>query len=346
MKFYSWLALALTSALAAPQARSISVSISQMASDENYENLFPETNFSLGSADVETNEPRPSPKEELPLILNEESEAISLPSGRPRYSSEYMRYHRVVICGAGGLILKKIKDYEPVGLHVDQDPFNINTTRRLSGLPGSVAPAEGGVSSGISPDGSSLDWPAIALAHFSGRNILMSARLEKRRCPTFGIRGDKQEITQKLIKLFIKEGITVSTLGRDFFLLTETPGQEKPFPYTDRARAKQYELDREAWLLEHEDYVTQGLIYQPTGDYPDFPSKDIRVRHAAAALAKLSGKEVFVQPTVEKREFKPTKRSTSRDTREIQAEQITRQLDKAYVQVVELNPNCLALVTK
>jgi len=321
MKIHSCIIVALASLLAAPLARSASAK-----------------------------------QTELPLILNEEREDWNVahpgwrwpnshgPNGPNYIGSELWKYHVIIV--AKHLDLHgKPKDYEPVGLHVDRNPMN----SWMPEIPANMAPIRS--RSGINVQSNlgeevPLYYLIYDLAKNSKRNVLGSARLEKRRCKEYRYRGSTHEVVERIVELLEKEGVKITAFGNDVCVLTEAVGQEEPFPYTDRSRAKQYELEREAWLLENPDATAQGLIYQPTDASVDFPAKDVRVRHAAAALAKLSGKEVFVQPLVEKREFKPAKRATSRDTREIQVEQLTRQLEKAYVQIVELNPNSLALVTK
>jgi hypothetical protein len=318
MRFHPWLVVALTSVLAAPLAQS-------------------------------------APKlAELPLILEEEREDWNVahhgwgkspgPNASRYFGSELWKYHLIVV--HRHLDHHNMpKDYEPVGLQIDWNPLN----SWLQELLRYTEPTSS--RSGISTQSAvgnkvPLYYLALDLARTSKRNVLESARLEKRLCTEYRYRGDTREVVERTVKLLEKENVEVKAFGSDVVMLVEAPGQEKPFPYTARPRAKQYELEREAWLVERPDYPAQGLIYQPTGASVGFPEKDIRVRHAAAALAKLSGKEVFVQPSVEKREFEPSKRSTSRDVAEIQIDQLKRQLEKAYVQVVELNLDCLALVTK
>lgn len=104
--------------------------------------------------------------------------------------------------------------------------------------------------------------------------------------------------------------------------------------------------EREVWLVENQDdYIAQGLIYQPTPletDTTESLGKDVYVRHAAAWLAKVMQKEVFVTAAVEKREFKFPK--TGASSKRTYIEQVNKQLDFAGVKIVELGTHALVLV--
>jgi hypothetical protein len=237
---------------------------------------------------------------ELPLILEEER--ARLRAGTGPTLSEWIYYEQVVIFG---LLERRgpLPDVEPVGLHIDPTS-SIRPERPVNPIPPERSRTIG------SPKKNSVfvHWLAQNLAVNSNRHVLMSARLEKRRCDARHWNGSAQENVERFGKFLEEEGVEAKLLPDDAYVLLEAPGKERPFSYdtSGRPRAAIYEEDREAWLVRNKNYIPQGLIYQPTNEQPeDYPKRDIRVRHAAAALAKITGKEVFVQPAVEKREFEP-----------------------------------------
>jgi hypothetical protein len=281
---------------------------------------------------------------ELPLILNEERAAFRARRGGITLS-ESRYYERIVVFGHLEMFGPPV-DYEPVGLHLDPT-WSIRPERPVDLSP----PAKGKIRAGggTTKDIVPLHWLAEPLSGFSNRYVLMSARLEKRLCHDFRVAGSSSENVEALGKLLEQEGVEAKLLPDDAYVLIEAPGKERLFSYesSGRPRAAIYEKEREAWLVRNKNYIPQGLIYQPVKQPPeDYPKRDTRVRHAAAALARITGKEVFVQPAVEKREFKPLQNSGPLDTPEQQITQIERQLERAYVDVVELSPHCLALIVK
>ncbi|MBC8009280.1 MAG: hypothetical protein H7067_04195 [Burkholderiales bacterium] len=277
-------------------------------------------------------------KVELPLILNaERAELRAKRLGGPLLS-ESIYYQDVVIYGRLEFP-EPPGDYEPVGLHIDP-------TRSIR----PEEPKRREVDSGRAKSTSTRDqvpmhWMAQNLATFANAYVLISARVEKRRVPEYRVRGSAFENTAEFEELLTEKGIEPRLVAHDFYVLLEAPGKEQPFPYASRPRATQYEIEREAWLVKNSNYVAQGLIYQPTKSTPDaYPERDVRVRHAAAALAKLTGKEVFVQPRVEKLTFRAPRKAGALETPELELEALTQQLETADVGILELNPRSIALV--
>lgn len=289
-----------------------------------------------------------SSKLELPLVLQSERERLwHGPAEGVLRLSEQGVYDMLMSRpkdgrGPSGLADEKL---EPVGLHIDPDPYNMFAAapkrQDRSGVTSSRVHHKPQGPDDLVP----LYRLAQDLARNSNNNVLMSAHVEKRLCPEYRIGGSYEKNTRYILKLFEKEDVEVKLIGLDTYVLLEAPGREKPFPYKSRPRAVQYEEEREAWLEKNPKYIAQGLIYQPTGETPGaLPASDVRVRHAAAALAKLTGKEVFVQPAVEKVELKSLQGASSPEMTDVA--RIKKQLDKVYVRVVELNPQSLAVVLK
>lgn len=278
---------------------------------------------------------------ELPLILRAEREELLSEWIFAKPHTELGRYLDVIVVGALDRP-NPPEDFEPFGLHIDK---KAETFKRMdNGLKG---PPDEGRSVMRSTRGRvCLQSLAMNLALFSHRNVLMSARVEKRECANYRVGGKADHIVENVEDLLRQEDVEVRPIGHDTLVLLEAPGTERPFPYTSRSRAIQYEAEREEWLAKNEDYRAQGLIYQPTGETPGaYPARGARVRHAAAALAKIANKEVFVAPDVEKREFKAPRGGVAvADTREAPLSELEKQLEKARVKIIELNARSLALV--
>lgn len=281
----------------------------------------------LGPSLLNAVQPNTVPKLELPLILD--SERALLLGGRSDSKgrfSEWKLYTRL-----------PTHNYEPVGLHLDTNPRNHYEPDGNDGF------------RDVSGKGRGL-FPAYELASniawLSRRNVLVSARVEKRGYERVAMTGTPDQKINRLRRHLEKNGVETRLLGDDTFVLFESPQDEKAFTY-DRTRAVQYEKEREAWLVRNEDYTAQGLIYQPTpagaadSGAPPLPEREIRVRHAAAWLAKTMQKEVFVQAAIEKRDFKfPKPDDTARLS---YSERMLRQINHASVKIVELSPRAIAL---
>lgn len=271
-------------------------------------------------------QPNTVPKLELPLILNSERALIfgGRTDSKGRFS-EFWCYTRL-----------PTHNYEPVGLHLDTNPPNLHEPAGSDGF------RDLGSGRGLFP----IHELASNMAWLSRRNVLVGARVEKRGFERIAMTGTPDHKINRLRRLLEKSGVETRLLGGDTYVLFEAPENEAAFPY-DRTRAVQYEKEREAWLVKNEDYTAQGLIYQPTpagaddSGAPALPIRKIRVRHAAAWLAKAMQKEVFVQAAIEKRDFKFPKPDD--DARLSYSERMLRQINYASVKIVELSPRAIAL---
>ncbi len=181
---------------------------------------------------------------------------------------------------------------------------------------------------------------ATATNHF----VLISARVEKRFLPEHKFSGSPEEVAHKIRRELAKHGVNTVLVGFDSFALIEAPEHKHEFPH-DRARAAEYERDRELWFKDKPRYEPRGLIYQPPAQVSAGPYElrveGEQVRHLAAALAKMTGKEVFVQGVVEKKRFRAP---VLQGDREEILKQLARPMDHADVRLVVLGPDALAIV--
>ena len=274
-------------------------------------------------------------EDQLPLLLA--SERANPPIAHLRSELSAYRYF-MRQNGAG--VSEEGKNIEPFGLHLDFSPH----PELQPPLP--EEPAGKGKWRTRGPDDLvPLHFAALTLAEVTKKNVLLSARIEHRQIPEYRLSGTVDFATHRLIEMLEDADVEVRLLGHDTYVLFETPGKEREFDHPIRPRAATYEKERELWLAEHPHQPAQGLIYQPTLRWDlalaTLTTEDLRVRHAAAILAKLSQKEVFVQATVEKRKFEyPDAPATSLPALQ---QQMIKQLERAYVRVVELGPNALGL---
>lgn len=189
-------------------------------------------------------------------------------------------------------------------------------------------------------------FAASGLAWASGKPVMMSSRLEKLYSREYSIRDERREIVDEFSDYFAKYSVETVRLRDEAVVLIPTPEAGLPAPQGGE-RARRYEAEREAWILENPAYKALGLIYQPgpapAADSPELIEPSKQVRHAAALLARLTGREVFVQPRVEKREYKARPLT---GTREEMLATLKDRLDRSYVELIEVGDHTVLLVQK
>lgn len=284
---------------------------------------------------------------ELPLLLQAERAKLlsRVPfvhrSGSPHFNSELFLYH-ITSHGwyrPGGKVTGG--GLEPFGVHIDANPFNgPEPLRVLQQLEDDHEGTRGKAGT------CTIFHSALALALVSRKHVLLSARVEPLVIHYPAGTGQRWTVADLIRVLLESHGVRAAPLGDDTYVMLEATSVEGPFPY-GLGRAVQYEKEREAWLLAHPYYSPQGLIYQPTDERVkeawEISDQDGQVRHAAALLAKLAGKEVFVTAGVEKRDFR-FPHLESDDSPETVRDEILRQLGRARVKRVELDANSFALL--
>lgn len=234
--------------------------------------------------------------------------------------------------------------FEAFGVHVDSNPYNGPEPMRVLITPSSTA--KGPTLQASKPSRFPFGRAGAGLAAYSRKNVLVSARIENRQATTPGWPERRWSLQDFIREIIEPNGGKVVPIGDDTLVLLEAPGREIAFTL-GHTRPIQYEQEREAWLDEHPYYSPQGLIYQPTAEFsdqlPELSENDPRIRHAAALLAKLTGKEVFVQASAEKRKFAFHPWRPEATPEEIRA-QLEVQLSLSSVMIMELDAHSLALV--